>query len=328
MAVLHARGWRVGAPASKRSLGFFDDRRSALPSSALYGLTVAIWGTSWYVITLQTGVVPVELSIAYRFLLAALLLMGFCLATRRRLAFRLGDHLFMAAQGICLFSLNYVLFYKASLDMPSGLMAVCFSTILLMNIANGALFFRSPVDARVFFGGLLGLGGLTMVFWPEVAGFGLQSKAVTGLILSLIATYLASLGNMVSLRHKKAGIPVVESNAIGMGYGALCSFAVAAVQGLPFAYDGRLKYSIALIYLAVVASIVGFGCFLTLIQRIGADRAAYATVLFPIVALGLSTWLENYRWTPLAGTGVALVLLGNVVVLMRRKLSVKDPVPT
>ena len=149
MAVLHARGWRVGAPASKRSLRFFDDRRSALPSPALYGLTVAIWGTSWYVITLQTGVVPVELSIAYRFLLAALLLMGFCLATRRRLTFRLGDHLFMAAQGICLFSLNYVLFYKASLDMPSGLMAVCFSTILLMNIANGALFFRSPVDARV-----------------------------------------------------------------------------------------------------------------------------------------------------------------------------------
>ncbi len=299
-----------------------------MPSSVLYGLTVAIWGTSWYVITLQTGVVPVELSIAYRFLLAAMLLIGFCLATRRRLAFGWRDHLFMAAQGICLFSLNYVLFYKASFDMPSGLMAVCFSTILLMNIANGALFFRSPVDARVFIGALLGLGGLTMVFWPEVADFGLRSKPVTGLILSLIATYLASLGNMVSVRHKKTGIPVVESNAIGMGYGALCSFVVAAVQGLAFAYDGRLQYSIALVYLALVASIVGFGSFLTLIQRIGADRAAYATVLFPIVALGLSTLLEHYRWTPLAGAGVALVLLGNVVVLMRRKLPVKDPVPS
>lgn len=299
-----------------------------MPSFVLYGLTVAIWGTSWYVITLQTGVVPVALSIAFRFLLASLLLIAFCLATRRRLAFGLRDHLFMAVQGVCLFSLNYMLFYNASLDMPSGLMAVCFSTILLMNIANGALFFRSPIDARVFIGALLGLGGLTMVFWPEVASFGLHSKAATGLILSLIATYLASLGNMVSVRHKLARIPVLESNAVGMAYGAACSLAIAAILGVPFVYDPRPIFSIALVYLAVVASIVGFGCFLTLIQRIGADRAAYATVLFPIVALGLSTWLEDYRWTPLAGAGVALVLLGNILVLMRPKLPVKDSVPT
>ena len=299
-----------------------------MPSYVLYGLTVALWGTSWYVITLQTGVVPVALAIAYRFLIAAIVLIVFCLATRRRLAFGPRDHLFMAAQGVFLFSLNYILFYMASLDMPSGLMAVCFSTILLMNIANGALFFRTPIDARVFVGALLGLGGLTMVFWPEVAGFGLQSKAVTGLALSLIATYFASLGNMVSVRHKKAGIPVVESNAIGMAYGALCSLAIAALLGVPVVYDPRPIFSVALVYLAVMASIVGFGCFLTLIQRIGADRAAYATVLFPIVALGLSTWLEHYRWTPLAGMGVALVLLGNVLVLMRRKFPLKDPVPT
>jgi drug/metabolite transporter (DMT)-like permease len=328
MAVLHGCDWRSQPPVFKTGPSVFRYRRSFLPSFVLYGLTVAIWGTSWYVITLQTGVVPVALSIAFRFLLACILLIAFCLATRRRLAFGLRDHLFMAAQGICLFSLNYLLFYEASLDMPSGLMAVCFSTILLMNIGNGALFFRSRVDARVFIGALFGLGGLTMVFWPEVAGFGLRSKEATGLVLSLIATYFASLGNMVSVRHKLARIPVVESNAIGMTYGALCSFAIAAVLRVPFVYDWRPMFSIALFYLAVVASIVGFGCFLTLIQRIGADRAAYATVLFPIVALGLSTWLEHYRWTPLASAGLALVLLGNILVLVRRKLPVKDPLPT
>lgn len=298
-----------------------------MPSSVLYGLTVAIWGTSWYVITLQTGVVPVAVAIAYRFLLAALILIAFCLATRRRLSFRPRDHLFMAIQGVCLFSLNYVLFYMASLDMPSGLMAVCFSTVLLMNIGNGALFFRSPVNTRVFLGALLGLLGLTMIFWPEVESVGLHSKAVTGLILSLIATYLASLGNMVTVRHKLAGIPLVESNAMGMAYGSLCSLAVAAAMGAPSVYDPRPIFSVALVYLAVVASIVGFGSYLTLIRRIGADRAAYATVLFPIVALGVSTFLEGYRWTPLAVAGVALVLLGNVLVLVRRNLPVKESVP-
>ena len=299
-----------------------------MPNSVLYGLTVAIWGTSWYVITLQTGVVPVAVAIAYRFLLSAAALIAFCFATRRRLNYGLRDNLFMAIQGVCLFSLNYILFYLASQDMPSGLMAVCFCTVLLMNIANGALFFRSPVDTRVLLGGLLGLCGLTLVFWPEVAAFGLHGKPAIGLGLSLLATFLASLGNMVTVRHKKAGVPLVESNAVGMAYGAICSLIVAAIMQMPFIYDPRPVFTIALIYLALVASIVGFGSYLTLIHRIGADRAAYTTVLFPIVALGLSTWLEDYRWTPLAGMGVALVLLGNVIVLMRRKLPVEEPITT
>ena len=296
-----------------------------MPTFLLYGLTVLIWGTSWFAITLQTGVVPVEISIAYRFLLAAAMLIVFCLATGRRLRYRLVDHLFMAAQGICLFSLNYILFYRASFDMPSGLMAICFSTITLMNIANGALFFRTTVEARVFMGALLGLAGLGLVFWPEIAGFGLHSRAGIGLALSLVATASASLGNMVSVRHKRAAIPVIESNAIGMAYGALCSLGIALAQGEPVLYDPRLAYSAALVYLALFASVIGFGCFLTLVQRVGADKAAYSSVLFPIMALALSTWLEGYRWTPLAALGVALVLLGNVLVLIRRPLRRKPP---
>ena len=299
-----------------------------MPSFVLYGLTVLIWGSSWYAITLQTGVVPVELSIAYRFVFAAVLLVAYCVTTRRRLRFGLRDHLFMATQGVCLFSLNYILFYRASFDLPSGLIAVCFSTVLLMNIGNGALFFRSRVEPRVLLGAMVGLSGLCLLFWPEIAEFGLKSAAVTGLILSMIATFFASLGNMVSVRHKKAGIPVLESNAIGMTYGALCSLAIAAAAGRPLVYDFRPVFSLALIYLAVFASIVGFGSYLTLLQRIGADRAAYATVMFPVIALGISTWLEGYRWTALAAAGVALVLFGNVLVLMRRKPLIKEPAST
>jgi len=299
-----------------------------LPTYLLYALTVLIWGTSWFAITLQTGVVPPEVAIAYRFAIAALLLLGFCLATGRRLRYGARDHLFMAAQGITLFSLNYILFYRASLDMPSGLMAICFSTILLMNIGNGALLLRIRIEPKVFLGGVLGLGGLTLVFWPEVAGLGLRGTAAAGLGLSLAATYLASLGNMVSVRHKRAAIPVIQSNAIGMAYGALCSVLLALLQGLPFVYDPRPAFTLALLYLALAASVVAFGCFLTLVQRIGADRAAYSTVLFPIVALAISTWGENYHWTPLAEAGVVLVLLGNVVVLLRRPPFAKKAVPT
>ena len=122
---------------------------------------------------------------------------------------------------------------------------------------------------------------------------------------------------MASARNQKAGIPVVQGNAFGMAYGALFTFAVALVRGVPFAFDGSPAYLLSLFYLALFATVFGFGCYLTLLGRIGADRAAYASVVFPVVALGLSTVFEDFRWTAPAFAGVALILLGNVVVLAR-----------
>ncbi len=290
-----------------------------MPVVLLYATTVLVWGLSWYAIEMQLGVVAPEVSVAWRMGLAAALLLAFCAATGRRLRYPWRDHAFFAAQGLTLFCLNYILFYAAGSRLPSGLMAVCFSTILVMNMLNGALLFRQPADRGVAAGGALGILGLALVFWPEVAGVEVTGRALVGLALSLAATYSASLGNMVSVRHKRAGIPVVESNAFGMAYGAALCALFAAARGAPFVVEPTLRYLGALAYLSVFATVVGFGCFLTLLQRIGADRAAYATVLFPVVALGVSTLVEDYRWTWPAGAGVMLVLIGNVLVLLHRR---------
>lgn len=288
-----------------------------MPTSFLYAVTVLIWGTSWYAMELQL-VLPAELALVYRFLLAALILVGFCLATRRSLRFSARDHLFMALQGLCLFCLNYVVFYWAAAYLVSGLLAVCFSTITVMNIANGALFYRQRVDPKVALAAALGLIGIGLVFWPELARVELSRAAALGLGLSLIGTYAASLGNMVTVRHSRARIPVIEANAIGMSYGALFILLFVIFRGIPFEFAWTAAYLGSLVYLALFASVIGFGCYLTLVQRIGADRASYATVLFPVVALTVSTFLESYRWSLAAVIGVALVLLGNLLVLIRR----------
>ncbi len=290
-----------------------------MPITLLYAVIVAIWGSSWIGITYQLGVVAPELSIAYRFLLAAGMLVAFCAVTRRRLRFGPRDHLFFATQGLTLFSLNYLLFYVAAGYVTSGLLAVAFATITVMNMANGALFFRTPVDGRVVVGAMAGIAGLACVYWPEIVGIELSHAALIGLGLSLAATYSASLGNMVSVRHKARAIPVIESNAIGMAYGAAFALLFALARGAPLTFDTGWGYVVSLVYLALFASVIGFGAYLTLLQKIGADRAAYSSVLFPLVALGLSTWLEGYRWTPLAAVGVALVLAGNLIVLRRRR---------
>lgn len=290
-----------------------------MPVTLLYAIVVAIWGSSWLGIRYQLGVVAPELSIAYRFLLSAGFLLAFCLATRRSLRFGARDHLFFAAQGLTLFSLNYLLFYLAAGYVTSGLMAVAFSTITVMNIANGALLFGHAIDRRVAVAAAAGIVGLGLVYWPEIAGVELSHAALIGLGLSIVATYLASLGNMVSVRHKAQAIPVVESNTLGMGYGAVFTLAFALARGVPVTFDGSWTYGLSLVYLALFASVFGFGAYLTLLQRIGADRAAYSSVLFPLVALGLSTAVEGYRWSLPAAIGVALVLAGNLVVLRRPK---------
>jgi drug/metabolite transporter (DMT)-like permease len=283
----------------------------------LYLATVAIWGSSWLGIKLQLGVVPPEVSVLYRFIVAAALLLAWCRLRGLSLRFTWRQHLAIAAVGVPLFSLNYVVFYIATAYLTSGLVAVTFSTITVMNIVLGTVLIGSPIRPRVAVGALFGLGGLSLVFWQDLAAFDTGSDGLIGLGLSLIATAFASLGNIASARNQMAGIPVIQGNAIGMAYGALCTLIVILMRGAPFAFDASPLYIGGLLYLAVVATIIGFGCYLTLLGRIGADRAAYTSVVFPLVALGLSTLFEGFEWTGPALIGVGLIVAGNVIVLAK-----------
>jgi len=291
-----------------------------MPTWALYVITVAIWGSSWYGIKEQLGVVAPTVSLAYRFALAAAILWLFCAARRRTLRFPRSSHLWMALQALCLFCGNYILFYYAGFHVVSGLLALCFSTIPLMNVFNAALFVGEPVDRNVIAPSLVSLAGLVLVFLPEFMEKGLGSDPLIGFALSMLATYLASLGNVLSVKLKNVNVPVVQANAWGMTYGALFCAAFAVVSGATFNYDPRTSFTVSLVLLAVFASVIGFGTYLTLVQRIGAGRAAFSSVLFPLVALSISTVFEDHHWTPLAGAGVVLVLSGNLFLLLRRRV--------
>lgn len=288
-------------------------------SVSLYLAAVLIWGSTWYAIKFQLGVVAPEVSLVYRFGLAALILLLFCLLTGRSLRYSARQHGFIALQGLFLFSSNYLVFYWATELLTSGIVALLFSTVILMNIMNGAIFMGNAIRPRVVLGSCFGITGIAAIFWSEVGVVENTADTWRGLWMCLIATYFASVGNILSARNQKSGIPVVQTNAWGMAYGALAMMVFAVIGGASFNYDPTLSYSVSLIYLAVFGSILAFGSYLTLIGRIGADKAAYAAVLFPVIALGLSTLFESYQWTLQAVIGFALVLLGNYIVLSRGK---------
>lgn len=285
----------------------------------LYFITVLIWGTTWLAIKFQLGVVAPELSIVYRFGLAATLLTTYCLLRKHRLKFTLKEHGLMALQGLLLFSSNYYLVYLATSYLTSGLIAVVFSTIVLMNIFFNTLLFKKPVNAKVLLGAFVGLAGITLVFLPEIVAFDWNRAGSKGLILAIAATAISSMGNMASAWNQSKGLPVVQTNAISMGYGTGFLLLVTLTGGTPINFDLSRTYVISLLYLALFGSVFAFGTYLTLLGRIGADRAAYVTVLFPIIALLLSTFFEGYQWQSSAILGVALVLIGNVLVLIQRR---------
>jgi len=286
---------------------------------SLYLTTVLIWGSTWYAIKLQLGVVTPEISVAYRFFIAAIILCVWCLVRRKNMRFSFLDHGWMALQGLFLFCTNYAVFYVATGHLTSGLVSVVFSTIVFWNILGSRVFFGTLVSNRVLGGTLLGISGLAMVFWPEIANLQDRSSAALGLGLCLIATLLASFGNLTSVRNQNQGLPVLQTNAYGMAYGAAFMALYGLVVGLNFSWDGAPVYIGSLLYLAIFGSILAFGAYLTLLGRIGAGRAGYAAVLFPVVALTLSVFLEGYIFTPVATLGVIFVLGGNVLALTKTR---------
>ncbi len=285
-------------------------------SITLYLSAVLIWGSTFFAIKFQLGEVVAELSVAYRFALASLMLFGWCWFRGLPLRFSRIQHFWMGIQGVFLFCLNYLIVYWATSSLTSGLIAVIFSTIVLMNIVNSMLFLRKPVSLIVMVGALLGLAGITLIFAPELSGFESNNNSLKGVGLSVLGTFVASLGNIISAHNQRQSIPVIQTNAYGMAYGALILLTAALLQGNSLQFEFSLGYSISLLYLALFGSVLAFGSYLTLLGRIGPEKAAYTMVLFPLVALGISTIFENYHWSWSAAMGVALVLLGNVVIIL------------
>ena len=210
--------------------------------------------------------------------------------------FTLREHGFMALQGLTLFSINYILVYVAELHLAGGYVAIVFSLIVVLNVLFGAAFLKNPVRPRVLLGGAIGIVGLSMVFLPGLGGLSLSAGAGLGLVLALVGTIIASLGNMVSARNQRHKIPVVQANAYGMGYGALITLGIAVVRGSEVSFDASPEYVLSLLYLALFGSVIAFGSYLTILGRIGPDRAGYIAVLFPIVALLFSTAFEGLTW--------------------------------
>ncbi len=294
-------------------------RQSAreLNNTILYILAVLIWGSTWFAIEFQLGVVEPEVSIVYRYAAATVLLFAWIAIRGQRLIFPLRQHIWFALLGVLLFGINYIFAYRSQIYITSALAAIMFSTTVWLNIFNARIFFGARTESHVLIGALLGVAGIVLLFAPQVGELNLEDGVLFGMMLAFFGALSASFGNMASQAAHHRELPVVPANAWGMAYGTVFSLIVALVSGHPFNFDPSPGYVISLLYLALFGSIVAFWAYLTLLGRIGAQKAGYAMVMFPMVALVLSFLFEGLEVTPTLILGVLLVLAGNAFVIKR-----------
>ena len=283
----------------------------------LYFGVILFWGSSWFAIKFQLGIVPETISIAYRFYIASFILIIFCICSRIRFNLRLNQIKWITLQGFFLFSLNYYFIYLGTNFVKTGLVAVIFSTVSIFVLINGIIFFKEKINSNVLLGALIGICGLILIFNKELQLYAFNNELIIGIILCLIGTYFASIGMLISQRNHKNNIPLVQNNTLSMFIGATFVLVIANSTGNKIIFDFDIKYISSLFYLSIIGSVLGFGFYLKLLNNIGAGKASYVNVVTPILALFISTLYENYTWDILNSFGLILVIFGNIIIFRK-----------
>ena len=283
----------------------------------LFISTLIVWGPTWYIIKFQLGIVDPMTSVFYRFFLSSIIILVFCVFKKINLRFSLKEHLLIAALGISLFNINYVFFYLSTVHLISGFVALCFSSILFMNVVNNIVFKRKYPKIMTLVGGLIGTLGLLFIFYDEIISFEFSKGTSIGILLGVLATYFASIGNLISEYTSKVKLNVVAVTGYGMLYGSVTLLIYLLVVGIDLNFDFSYRYIISFLYLSIFGSVFGFILYLSIIKNIGANDAAYVAIIMPLIALIISTIFEGLIWDMNLYIGAFLVLFGNILILKR-----------
>ena len=285
-------------------------------TAAIFFLNVLVWGFSWIAITFQVNEAPAEVALFYRIALAAVALLAVLIATGRLQRVPLRQQPFLAATGLSLFCVNYLFAYTSTLYIASGVSALVFSTVTVFNALNSMIFYGERQGPRFILGALAGIAGLGCMFWRDLAGLDLTSASLIGGGFMLTATYVFSLGNMMSRRNNAAHIDLPTATTWSMIWGSIFLFIYVLARGHSLSFDYSIGFYAALLYLAIPGTVIGFLAYLELVKRIGAPLAAFSAILYPAIALTVSTFVEGYEWTPASVAGLLLIAIGNMLVFM------------
>ena len=279
-----------------------------------------IWGSTWIVIKDQLGTVPPTWSVTYRYVIACGAMFLYAAAKREKLRMGREAHLLAASFGLPQFFLNFNFVYSAEQYITSGIVAVVFALLLVPNSLFSWFFLKHRIGARFVLGSAIAIGGVALLFVNEVrAASAAPGTVLIGIGLTILGVLSASISNVMQATERLRSRPIATMIAWGMFYGTLANAVFAwAVYGSP-TVENRVGYWVGLVYLGLFASALAFTFYFRILREVGPGRAAYSSLIVPIVAMAFSTAFEDYQWSTLAVAGGGLAIAGLFIALRSSK---------
>ncbi len=303
-----------------------SDRRVDLSVAIPFVIFTLIWGTTWIVIRDQLGTVPAQWSITYRFMIAAIAMAALARWKGESLRLPLGGLAAAAALGFFQFVVNFNAVYMAEHHITSGLVATVFALLLIPNSLLAWAFLGQRPTSRFVWSSLVAVAGIAMLFAHELRQDpGRSGEVLLGIGLTLAGMLGASVANVFQAREEVKRYPLFALLAWAMAIGAVLDGLIALIVAGAPVVEARPGYWLGLSYLALFASALAFSLYLPVVRKIGPGKAAYSSAIVPIIAMGFSTWLEDYRWNALTITGAILAIGGMMAALRRSKSTVAAP---
>lgn len=280
-----------------------------------YVACALIWGTTYFAIRvcIGEGGYPTYLAATLRFVIAALVLGVFVAVGWARPAPRDRRTLaWLSAAGLLNF-VSYALVYTAEERIPGGLAAVIYGTMpLMVAVLSAATKTEKPTRAALA-GAVVSLGGIVIISWERM---GVSAAQAAGVLMMLASVACSGTYSIIFKRHAK-GLHPMAQNAVFLGVTALGLAALTlAVERRAPAWPPRAEATVALLYLAVIGSIVAFASYFYLIQRVKLMTVSTLVLVQPVVALVVDALWEAQKIAPRTYVGVAVTLAGVVINLL------------
>lgn len=287
-------------------------------NTGLFLTCAIIWGLTWIAIKYQLPYVDGSAAVFYRFIFSSCVMFITCFVLRVSLfKFSKAQHFRFITQGLFIFCLNYLLTYWATSMAPSALVALAFTSLIFLNMFGARIFLDIPFEKKVVWGGILSLVGMGLISWNEYSNIRLHPGFLWGFLIGILSTASASAGNLVSVLNKKDNVPISANNSWAMLYGAGFSLLVCFVFGKSLHVDVTTTFVISFLYLSIFGTVISFWAYFKLIENIGPAKAAFTSIASPVIALVVSTYLENLEWSIFLALGALFCIMGNVVALVR-----------
>ncbi len=302
----------MSAPAEAESL--------FTPSNFIAFVIVSlIWGGTWLVIRDQIASVPASWSISYRFVIAALGMFALAALRREPLLLAPGGLRWAALLGLFQFTLNFAFVYNAEAYITSGLVAVMFALLVVPNAVLGRIFLHQPITGAFVLGSLIAAIGVALLFAHEWRSSpATLQQVLLGAGLTVGGILSASAANITQAMEGAKKQPFLALLAWAMTIGVLINTVFALVTAGPPQFDPRPSYTMGILFLGLAGSVVTFPLYYGLVRKVGAGKAAYSSVIVPVVAMILSTLFEGFVWGPLPAAGAVVTLVGMVVAMRGR----------